>query len=82
MRFMAKLKLKFHEGKNIIDYKRAWIVLGDHAIIKDEDGTEHSLLSAECVTASEVESAVEGLKRQLDGIVKQAQRRFNKKDNL
>lgn len=75
---MAKLKLRFHKGKGCVDYTRAWIVLGEHAIIKDDNGrTECRLLSAECVTASELESAANSLKRQLDGIVRRAQMRFS-----
>src|ERR1039457_3278935 len=53
------LKLKFMGDGTAFNSHRAWIVLGDHAI----DNGEH-LLSADCVTASQVEEAAQYLKKQ------------------
>src|ERR1017187_8656503 len=67
------LKLKFMGDGTAFNSHRAWIVLGDHAI----DNGEH-LLSADCVTASQVEEAAQYLKKQLDEIVSSAKRKFPK----
>jgi hypothetical protein len=72
---MTRLKLKFAGDGTVFNSNRAWIILGDH--FSDSDGDHH--LSAECVTASEVEEAAEYLKKQLDNIVISAKKKFAKR---
>jgi hypothetical protein len=69
---MKRLELKFEGDGTFSNSHRAWIILGDHDTDKDGD----LLLSANCVTASQVEEAAQYLKNQLDEIVSKAKRKF------
>jgi hypothetical protein len=68
-----KITLKFHSDDGATP-ARGWIVLGDHFI--DDDG-DH-LLSAECVTVTELEWWVKARKAELDAVLVKAQKKFKK----
>ena len=71
---MRRLRLKFKGNGTALNSYRAWIILGEHDTDKDED----RLLSANCVTSSQIEEAAQYLKKQLDKIVSSAKRKFPK----
>jgi hypothetical protein len=70
---MAQIKFQFHKGsRSVFNRSRGWIVLGDHSV--GSDGRHH--LSAECMTAREVEEAANYVKKQVDRIVAKAKTQF------
>ena len=71
----APFELKFVGRGTFLEPYSASIILGDHAISKDD---EH-FLSVECADASALKVEVESLKSQLDKIVEKAQKKFSTK---
>jgi hypothetical protein len=70
---MAKLEFQFFpKDTNPLSQPRGFILLAAHGI--GNKGEHH--LSAECVTAREVEAAANFLKAQLDEIVSEAREKF------
>ena len=68
------LKLEFKGGTDVLNPKRAWIVLGNHGCL--DNGWP--ILGAECVSANEVKEWAEKFKQELDLVVKEAEKKFKK----
>lgn len=71
---MSKLQLKFVGDGSAFTPNRAWIILGDHGISQNGDKE----LTPDCASIEEVEEQVKFLKKELDGIVTAAKRKFSK----